>query len=243
MTTPHRISLHDHHGPLFRVIAFVNRWRLNNLLRSAHNPRLAVVVFAVAAGALSLSTITVAAMITSLPLLFPPLAPSAFILFVTPMTPQASPRSVVLAHTFAIMVGIAALQLVAQLFPQAGLMDPAVLNGPRVLAIALAMGGITVMMTLLRCSHPPAAATALIAALGYLAEPTQALGLAVAACLLALEAILLNRLVGGLPYPLWRPNPRAAHGYGLLAGSTEGHGNYWQQLSEQLLRNREAGRK
>ena len=238
MTTPRRISLAADQGPLFRVIAFMMQWRLSSLIRSARNPRLVVVLFAMVAGAVSLSTITMAAMLTKLPLLFPPLGPSAFILFVTPLTPQASPRSVVLSHVFAILVGLAALHLVVAMYPQAGLTDPAVMNGQRVLAIALAMGGITVFMTLVRCSHPPAAATALIAAMGYLAEPIQSLGLAIAACLLVLEAILLNRILGGLPYPLWRPNPRAAHGYGLLAGSMEKGGNYWQQLSDQLVRNR-----
>ena len=121
MTTPRRISLAAEQGPLFRVIAFMMRWRLSSLIRSARNPRLVVVLFAMAAGAVSLSTITMAAMLTKLPLLFPPLGPSAFILFVTPLTPQASPRSVVLSHVFAILVGLAALHLVVTMYPQAGL--------------------------------------------------------------------------------------------------------------------------
>jgi hypothetical protein len=177
-------------------------------------------------------------MLTRLPLLFPPLAPSAFILFVTPLAAQASPRSVVLAHTLAVLVGMAALNTVAALFPAASLAVAGSMCGYRVLAIALTMGAITALMTGLHCSHPPAAASGLIAATGYLSEPLEALGLIVAACLLALEAIVLNRVLGGLPYPLWRPETRAARGLGLLAGQSGGPGSYWQQLSERLLQDR-----
>ena len=48
-----------------------------------------------------------------LPLLFPPLGPSAFILFYTPMSVAASPRNVIMAHFLAVGAGLGALHLLA----------------------------------------------------------------------------------------------------------------------------------
>jgi hypothetical protein len=56
-----------------------------------------------------------------------------------------------------------------------------------------------------------------------------------AAILLVLEAVLLNRTLGGLPYPLWRPNPHLAGHYGLLAGRTGQSTTYWQHLADRIV--------
>jgi hypothetical protein len=121
------------------------------------NRQIVVILFAMSAGAITLGTITAAALVIHLPLLFPPLAPSAFILIVTPLAAVASPRNVVLSHTPAVVVGMASLNTVDAMVPEAGLMVAGSMCAYRVLAIAMTVGAISAMMTLLRCSHPPAA--------------------------------------------------------------------------------------
>jgi CBS domain-containing membrane protein len=217
-------------GLLFRTIALLTRFQLGSLRHSATHPKLMAVGYAVLAGAIALATITAAALLTDLPLLFPPLAPSAFILFYTPMAVAASPRSVVMAHTVAVLSGLFALQAGHLIDPAAGLLAPSALGWPRVLVIALAMGLTTALMAALECDHPPAAATALIAAMGYLQEPAQAAGLLGAVLVLILEAMFLNRILGGLPYPGWRADPRVLRAYGTLAGLPGGRGAHWQDM-------------
>jgi CBS-domain-containing membrane protein len=232
------MSLGPQHGSFFHVIRWMTRLQLSAWMRLLGSHQLLMAIFAVMAGALALGTITFAAVLTDLPLLFPPLAPSAFILFTTPMAVQASPRNVIGSHTLAVLAGLFALQLMNMLQPDANLLNPAVMNWSRVVTIALAMATITAMMTAWHCIHPPAAATAMLGAMGYLAEPAQAAGLVGAAILLALEAIILNRLLGGLPYPLWRSCPRLTRQHAALAGLSGHHNTYWHHLAERILQRR-----
>lgn len=227
------------HGLLFRTIALLTRFQLARRLRDESDPGLFVALFAVTAIGTTIGTISVAALVTDLPLLFPALAPSVFILFFTPMSEQASPRNVILGHFLALACGLAAYWLVASWRPAAMHTGPAELNLTRCLAILLAMGLVTLVMAGLKCVHPPAAATALITAMGCLAEPMQALGLCGATLLLVLEAALLNRLLGGLPYPLWRTDPSLARTFGALAGSTQVGGSYWRRMTSHLRAGRQ----
>jgi CBS-domain-containing membrane protein len=93
-------------------------------------------------------------------------------------------------------------------------------------------------MISVRCVHPPAAASALIAAMGYLANPEQILGIIGAVILLVLEAIFFNRIIGGLPYPIWRADPNFARNYGVLAGIPETGTTFWQQLAAKTFQRR-----
>lgn len=113
---------------LFRTVAFFSRLQLRYLLQNVGNPHLLVIIFVFVAGASALGIITVAAYLTRLPLLFPPLGPSAYILFHTPMSVTASPRNVVLSHIMAVATGLLWLRLAVWLFPEATLNDPSVLN-------------------------------------------------------------------------------------------------------------------
>jgi CBS-domain-containing membrane protein len=228
------------HGLLFRFVALLTRFQLNTRLHTKARPQLFVALFAILSGSVALATITAAAVLTDLPLLFPPLAPSAFILFFTPMAVQAAPRNVILAHTLAVAGGLVALRLVHIFFPTAQLADPAIITWPRVLAIALAMALATLGMVALRCTHPPAAASGLLAAMGYLSDPMRALGLCLAAVLLVLEAMVFNRLLGGLPYPWWRADPNLARRFGALAGLGSARDNYWQQMTARIHQGRPA---
>ena len=222
----------------FRVVAFFSRLQLWYLIRKLDNPRVLLLLFIFIAGAVALGTISIIAYLTRLPLLFPQLGPSAFILFHTPMSVTASPRNVLLSHTLAVVSGLFALWLVGWIYPQAGLSDPFVLNWYRILVIALTMGVSGVMMEGIKCIHPPAAASALIAAMGFLNSPAQVLGVIGAMILLVLEAILFNRIIGGLPYPFWRADPKVARHYGALAGIPDSETTFWRRLAAKTLQKR-----
>lgn len=223
---------------LFRVVAFFSRLQLRYLLQTMGNPRFLVVIFVFIAGATALGIITIAAYLTKLPLLFPPLGPSAFILFHTPMSVTASPRNVILSHTLAVAVGLLSLWFVGTIYPEANLSDPSVINLYRVMVIALSMGLVGVTMVIARCAHPPAAASTLIAAMGYLTDITKVLGLIGAVVLLVLNAFFFNRILGGLPYPVWRADPNVSRSYGLLAGIPDADTTFWQQLTAKIFQRR-----
>ncbi len=209
--------------------------QLRSAIHKTAHKQFIVMAFVFGAGVTALATIATAAHITKLPLLFPPLGPSAFILFYTPMSVAASPRSVILSHGVALASGLVALHVVAALFPDAGLFDPSILHEHRILAIALAVAMTSSATISLRCVHPPAAATALIAAMGFMTNPVQIAGLLVAVVLLVAEAFVFNRLLGGFPYPLWRADPKVARSFGVLAGIPDGHSTFWQQLAHQVF--------
>ena len=223
---------------LFRIVSFFTHLRVGYIVRFVKNARLFVVLFAVFAGVVALGIITAVAYVTNLPLLFPPLAATTFILFNAPLAERASPRSVVGSHTLALLSGLGSLLLLAALFPGANLPDPSSTNWARVAAISLAMGVISLLMTSFRCVHPPAAATAMIASMGYVGNPMQMLGLIAAVILLVVEAYLLNNVIGGIPYPKWSYNPEAANNYRELAGVAGSSTNFWEQMSTRIARRR-----
>lgn len=231
-------SLGPQRSLLFRLIAFFSRLQLGYLIRSIGNKRIIVVVFVFIAGTTALGIITVVAYVTKLPLLFPPLGPSAFILFHTPMSVTASPRNVFLSHTLAVISGLLSLWLVGMIYPHGNLYDQSEMNLYHVMVIALSMGLIGVIMVSMKCVHPPAAASALIAAMGYLKNSFQVFGLIGAVILLILEAIFFNRIIGGLPYPIWRADSKTAKEYGTLAGIPDTGTTFWKQLTIKTFQRR-----
>jgi CBS-domain-containing membrane protein len=181
---------------------------------------------------------TLAAYLTSLPLLFPPLGPSAFILFHTPMSERASPRNIILSHGMALVAGVLSWQLMTALSPHPMAGPAELVTWPQVGAIAVAMGSVSAAMIFFRCDHPPAAATALLGAMGVFENATHVLGLLAAVGLLVLEAFLLNRVVGGLPYPVWRADPKISSRYAALAGIPGTGNTFWQQLASRIYQHR-----
>lgn len=86
-----------------------------------------------------------------------------------------------------------------------------------ILATALALSVTAALMILLKVVHPPAGATALMVSLGVVTNPLQLPLLEVAVAFLALEAYVVNRLVG-IEYPIWTPRvPLSKEGAQLLA--------------------------
>lgn len=226
------------HTLFFRVVAFFSRLQLWYLVRQIGNAQTLMILFIFLAGAVALGTISIVAYLTRLPLLFPQLGPSAFIIFHTPMSVTASPRNVILSHTLGVASGLLALWLVGWIYPLAGLSDPFVMNWYRILAIALTMGISGVILVSVKCVHPPAAASALIAAMGFLNSTEQVLGVIGAVTLLVLEAMVFNRIIGGLPYPLWRADPKVARNFGTLAGIPESETTFWRQLAIKTFQRR-----
>jgi CBS-domain-containing membrane protein len=137
-----------------------------------------------------------------------------------------------------VFAGLMFLRLFAALYPGDHLFDPAVMNGHRIVVIALSMGFSCVAMVLLKCVHPPAAASALIAAMGYLVNLEQVLGIIAAVNLIVLTAIVFNRIIGGLPYPLWRADLKVARHFGEMAGINEDETTFWRQLATKTFQRR-----
>lgn len=85
-----------------------------------------------------------------LPFLVAPLGASAVLAFAVPASPLAQPWSVIGGNTASALIGVG----VARLIP-----EPA-------LAAGVAVGGAILVMSLLRCLHPPGGAAALTAVIG-----------------------------------------------------------------------------
>ncbi|MBC8425227.1 HPP family protein, partial [bacterium] len=131
--------------PLYRLVRGISRLQLRSALRHVDDDRPLILLYAMMCGALALGIITAASIWTRMPLLFPPLAPSAFILFTTPLAPSGSPRNLVMGHTLAVAVGLLVLHALNNLWPDAGLMAPGTLGAARVGAIIVTMGLITAL--------------------------------------------------------------------------------------------------
>ncbi len=226
------------HSFLFRLVAFFSRLQFWYLLRSLGNKHIVAVVFVFMAGATALGIISIMAYLTNLMMLFPPLGPSAFILFRTPLAESASPRNVVMAHTLALLAGMGSLALAGMLFPEMHRLHTAGMNWHNDTAIMLAMGLTSIAMVVLKCVHPPAAATALIAAMGYLENMVQVGGTLAAVLFLVAEAILFNRILGGLPYPWWRFDAAKVKNYTIIAGIPEYGKTHWQHMVRQTFQRR-----
>jgi CBS domain-containing membrane protein len=175
----------------------------------AKTPVLAI--FSFINGCISIGLMSVLALITRSPFIFPSLGPTAFLFFYTPLAPSASPRNTLVGHTIGVLAGY--FSLVVTGLTMAG---PALAVGvtwPRVIAAALSLGLTSGLMVLFKSPHPPAGATTLIISLGILTKPWQLLLLLVAVVLLTSQALAINRLAG-IPYPLWSPVKEKAGGAG-----------------------------
>ena len=91
---------------LFRIVAFFSRLQVIYLIKSVRDSRSVLIAFAVLAGSTTLGTIAATAFVIDLPLLFPPLAASTFILFYAPMSEAASPRNLLIAHSVSVLAGM-----------------------------------------------------------------------------------------------------------------------------------------
>jgi hypothetical protein len=134
------------------------------------------------------------------PWLLPSLGPTAVLLAISPAHPTARPWNIFVGHLGGVVAGFAAVLLL-------GAQDaPVVLTSgelvvSRVLAAGLAVALTIVLGDLLRAPHPPAAATALLVALGSIATLDKALWLVAGVAVITVlgEAVRLVRLERRVP--------------------------------------------
>ena len=155
-------------------------------------------------GFLTIALLSLVALVTGSPFVFPSLGPTAFLFFFDPRAPSASPHHAVVGHAIGIACGYGSLVIFG--LQHAGPALAVGVDGRRVLAAALSLAATGALMILLKAAHPPAGATTLIISLGVITKPSYLVIVEVALVLLVVQAIVINRLAG-LDFPLWRPRP------------------------------------
>ena len=194
-------SLHGHH---------LHRWsfwraQLSVPFLLAHGDEKPIVsVFTAINGGLTILILSLLAWLCDLPLLFPALGPTSFILHSAPLSRAAAPRSIILGHFIGIGCGVGSLVLFSFLGGETITLQS---GGAALCSASLALAGTCYFLVRCSCPHAPACASALVIALGAAATWTAVLCMAVAVVLVTAQAFALNRLAC-LPVPLWAPRPR-----------------------------------
>ena len=153
-------------------------------------------------GGLALLTISLFAWQTDLPLVFPALGPSAFILFSTPLAPGAAPRNLILGHIGCLVLGYGIWQAVSFL---TGSPVSMTLGGlPMICSATLGLAVSCLFLIGISCPHPPACTSCLVVSLGIVTNGFDLLLMAMVVVWLTFQAVAMNRLAG-LPVPVWSP--------------------------------------
>lgn len=145
------------------------------------------IVWSWCGGMLAIGLIALITQASGFPLLMAPLGASAVLAFGVPDSPLAQPRNIVFGHAISALVGLVALTLFGDAWWAAGI------------AVATAIAAMQATGTV----HPPAGANPLLvlvtgAGWDFLATPVIA-----GASVLALVAIVFNRLIAKRRYPLY----------------------------------------
>lgn len=202
------------HGSLFterekatdHVVELLHRMRLNWLFKHVP-PRVAWAGYVFFNSFVTIAILSLLAEVTSSPFIFPSLGPTAYLFFFEPMNKSSRPRHAILGHAVGLLCGYAAyIAMGRHAFAFVAL---GVVSWREVMAAALSLAATGAIIVLLRISHPPAAATALIVSLGILTKPKYLVIIEVAVILLTAQAWVLNR-IAGLDYPLWEKKPTEA---------------------------------
>ena len=151
--------------------------------------------------AVSIFVIGVAAYLTHEPWVFPSLGPTAYIVFIAPMSAAASPRNVICGHFIGIVSAVIAVTIFGLVGQGPDLPD---LTLRRVGAVTVALALTLAVMTWLRVPHAPAGATTLIVALGLLNDLRDYIVMMLAVSALVVIAHIINRIHGDRP-PWWNP--------------------------------------
>jgi CBS-domain-containing membrane protein len=134
------------------------------------------------------------------PWLLPSLGPTAVLLAVSAAHPTARPWNIFVGHVGGLVAGFAAVFILGAQDAPVVLTDGQLVPA-RVFAAAIAVALTVLIGELLRAPHPPAAATALLVALGSIATLDKALWVVAGAALIAIlgEAVRLVRLERRVP--------------------------------------------
>ncbi len=159
------------------------------------------IVAAINAG-LAIVAISLFAWLTDLPLVFPALGPSLFILSSAPFSPAAAPRSVIGGHILAMAAGCVMWRSMGVVAGGAAVLE----SGPWLVCTAsITLALTSVLLVRLSCPHPPACASAMVIALGGITNMVDVLLMAAAMVYVTAQATAINRLAC-LPVPLWAPH-------------------------------------
>lgn len=192
-------SSHQHLGG--HVYQFMRQFRLRWLLEH-RPPRVVWASYVFLNSFITIALLTVVAIVTHNPFVFPSLGPTAYLFFFSPLAEASAPRNAIYGHAIGLICGFFAFYVTGMHVFGQGAGGQVYL--PRILASALALSLTGAVMVLLHVNHPPAGATTMIVSLGILAKPQYLPVIEVAVGLLVLQAFAINRLAG-LPYPKWRP--------------------------------------
>jgi hypothetical protein len=168
-------------------------------LGSATSTRMHLGAYVLVTSAISIALVSMVAVLTGEPFVFPSLGPTVFLLFYAATNVQSCPRNVLSGHLLGVLCGYAALLMFGLSGVPADLED---VTWARVGAVTVALCSTLTLMIWLGVPHAPAGATTLIVALGLLRTPGQLTILMLAVLLLTLLGWGINRLAG-LAYPLW----------------------------------------
>lgn len=182
------------------VEVLLRRLKLVWLLRH-FPPRIVWSLYIFVNGFLTIALLTLLAVVTGTPFVFPSLGPTAYLLFTAPLAENSCPRNTIQGHAIGLICGYAAYTMTGALALPYGV-HPGVF-WPRILAAALSLSLTGAFMVLLRSGHPPAGATTLIVSLGIISKPTDLIIIEAAVFLLVAQALVINRMAG-LSYPFWR---------------------------------------
>lgn len=181
------------------IRSLLSRLRLTHLLQNfPERPLWALFMFV--NGFITIALLSAVAMLSHTPFIFPSLGPTAILLFVTPLSPTASPRNTLCGHAIAILCGYGSL-LVTGLNKESSALAAGI-DHRRIIAAALSLALTSGLLVLLQSAHPPAGATTLIVSLGIVTKPFYLVVIEIAVAILVLQGILINR-TAGLDYPLW----------------------------------------
>jgi CBS domain-containing membrane protein len=200
-------SLHAQLEHEFELLeGFLRRLRITWLLRH-FSPKPVWAVFVCANSFVAIALLSLVAMISRTPFVFPSLGPTAYLLFFTPRTPAASPKHAVCGHALGLLFGWSALAITG--LSNAPPVTSEGVNRMRLLAAATSLAATGAAMVLLNVGHPPAGATTLIVSLGFIVRVWHLLIIEAAVVALLLHAVAINRL-SGLDYPIWSPRRHPA---------------------------------
>jgi CBS domain-containing membrane protein len=185
------------------VIGLFRRLQLSELIKY-HNSTFILAIFSLINGFISIALMSIVALLTRSPFVFPSLGPTAFLFFYTPTAPPASPRNTICGHLIGALAGWASLAIFGLTSAPPALATGVVWS--RVGAAALSLSITGGLMVLCKVPHPPAGATTLIVSLGLMPHLWQIPILMAAVILLTFQAVVINRLAG-IDFPLWKPKP------------------------------------
>jgi HPP family len=113
-------------------------------------------------GFATIALLALLAMVWRVPLVFPSLGPTAFLLFASPDLPPACARNTLCGHAIGILCGYGALWLTGLQHAPSAMLEG--VNLARVVAAALSLASTGALMILFGVVHSPAGATTLIIA-------------------------------------------------------------------------------